>query len=56
MDFLTQVLGFAAFFALILKKVDQEEYGDPKIEGALRNPGSLFSLFTVLGKFCLLVH
>nr|XP_046204229.1 polycystic kidney disease protein 1-like 2 [Oncorhynchus gorbuscha] len=33
-----KVLGFAAFFALILKKVDQEEYGDPKIEGALRNP------------------
>ncbi|CDQ64741.1 unnamed protein product [Oncorhynchus mykiss] len=36
-----KVLGFAAFFALVLKKVDQEEYGDPKIEGALRNPGSL---------------
>ncbi|XP_042187044.1 polycystic kidney disease protein 1-like 2 [Oncorhynchus tshawytscha] len=33
-----KVLGFAAFFALVLKKVDQEEYGDPKIEGALRNP------------------
>ncbi|XP_045071188.1 LOW QUALITY PROTEIN: polycystic kidney disease protein 1-like 2, partial [Coregonus clupeaformis] len=39
--FITQplkVLGFAAFFALVLKKVDQEEYGDPKFEGELRNP------------------
>ncbi|XP_034143251.1 polycystic kidney disease protein 1-like 2 [Esox lucius] len=39
--FLTQplkVLGFAAFFALVLKKVDQEEYGDPQIKEALRNP------------------
>eukprot|EP00063_Salmo_salar_P007506 XP_013982341.1 PREDICTED: polycystic kidney disease protein 1-like 2 [Salmo salar] len=33
-----KVLAFAAFFALVLKKVDQDEYGDPKIEGALRNP------------------
>ncbi|XP_055755421.1 polycystic kidney disease protein 1-like 2 [Salvelinus fontinalis] len=33
-----KVLGLAAFFALVLKKVDQDEYGDPKIEGALRNP------------------
>uniref|UniRef100_A0AAZ3R941 Polycystic kidney disease 1 like 2a n=1 Tax=Oncorhynchus tshawytscha TaxID=74940 RepID=A0AAZ3R941_ONCTS len=34
--FITQplkVLGFAAFFALVLKKVDQEEYGDAKFEG-----------------------
>ncbi|KAG9330149.1 hypothetical protein JZ751_027170 [Albula glossodonta] len=29
------VLGFAAFFALVLKKVDQEEYGDVPIEGGL---------------------
>ncbi|XP_029000907.1 polycystic kidney disease protein 1-like 2 isoform X2 [Betta splendens] len=39
--FITQplkVLGFAAFFALVLKKVDQEEYGEPQIEGQLRNP------------------
>uniref|UniRef100_A0A8C7KXB5 Polycystic kidney disease 1 like 2a n=1 Tax=Oncorhynchus kisutch TaxID=8019 RepID=A0A8C7KXB5_ONCKI len=39
--FITQplkVLGFAAFFALVLKKVDQEEYGDAKFEGELRNP------------------
>uniref|UniRef100_A0A8C7UXI6 Polycystic kidney disease 1 like 2a n=1 Tax=Oncorhynchus mykiss TaxID=8022 RepID=A0A8C7UXI6_ONCMY len=39
--FITQplkVLGFAAFFALVLKKVDQEDYGDAKFEGELRNP------------------
>lgn len=42
-DFLSQVLGFAAFFALVLKKVDQEEYGDAKFEGELRNPGTLSS-------------
>ncbi|XP_038154610.1 polycystic kidney disease protein 1-like 2 [Cyprinodon tularosa] len=32
--FITQplkVLGFAAFFALVLKKVDQEEFGEPQI-------------------------
>ncbi|XP_067104833.1 polycystin-1-like protein 2 [Osmerus mordax] len=33
-----KVLGFAVFFALVLKKVDQEEYGDPKVDGILRNP------------------
>ncbi|KAI5608598.1 polycystic kidney disease protein 1-like 2, partial [Silurus asotus] len=36
--FITQplkVLGFAVFFALVLKRVDQEEYGDVYIEGAL---------------------
>ncbi|KAK3533669.1 hypothetical protein QTP70_024018, partial [Hemibagrus guttatus] len=36
--FITQpikVLGFAVFFALVLKRVDQEEYGDVPIEGAL---------------------
>ncbi|XP_036400112.1 polycystic kidney disease protein 1-like 2 [Megalops cyprinoides] len=36
--FITQpikVLGFAAFFALVLKKVDQEEYGGGLLEGAL---------------------
>ncbi|XP_039983123.1 polycystic kidney disease protein 1-like 2 [Xiphias gladius] len=39
--FITQplkVLGFAAFFALVLKKVDQEEYGEPRIDESLRNP------------------
>ncbi|KAF7662063.1 hypothetical protein LDENG_00247400, partial [Lucifuga dentata] len=39
--FITQplkVLGFAAFFALVLKKVDQEEYGEPQIDDSLRNP------------------
>ncbi|GAA6233697.1 polycystic kidney disease protein 1-like 2 isoform X1 [Lates japonicus] len=39
--FITQplkVLGFAAFFALVLKKVDQEEYGEPQIDESLRNP------------------
>uniref|UniRef100_A0A8D3BLK0 Polycystic kidney disease protein 1-like 2 n=1 Tax=Scophthalmus maximus TaxID=52904 RepID=A0A8D3BLK0_SCOMX len=39
--FITQplkVLGFAAFFALVLKKVDQEEYGAPQIDESLRNP------------------
>ncbi|CAJ1049631.1 polycystic kidney disease protein 1-like 2 [Xyrichtys novacula] len=38
--FVTQplkVLGFAAFFALVLKKVDQEEYGEPQIDDSLRN-------------------
>ncbi|KAJ3593029.1 hypothetical protein NHX12_005367 [Muraenolepis orangiensis] len=35
--FITQplkVLGFAAFFALVLKKVDQEDYGEPQVEDA----------------------
>uniref|UniRef100_A0A3Q1BIH9 Polycystic kidney disease 1 like 2a n=1 Tax=Amphiprion ocellaris TaxID=80972 RepID=A0A3Q1BIH9_AMPOC len=44
--FITQplkVLGFATFFALILKKVDQEEYGEPQIDERLRNQGRLFS-------------
>ncbi|XP_028329737.1 polycystic kidney disease protein 1-like 2 [Gouania willdenowi] len=39
--FITQplkVLGFAAFFALVLKKVDQEEYGEPQIDDSLRSP------------------
>ncbi|KAF3686447.1 Polycystic kidney disease protein 1-like 2 PC1-like 2 protein Polycystin-1L2 Precursor [Channa argus] len=38
--FITQpikVLGFAAFFALVLKKVDQEEYGEPQIDENLQN-------------------
>ncbi|XP_076592785.1 polycystin-1-like protein 2 [Chaetodon auriga] len=38
--FITQplkVLGFAAFFALVLKKVDQEEYGEPQIDESLRH-------------------
>ncbi|XP_017296853.3 polycystic kidney disease protein 1-like 2 [Kryptolebias marmoratus] len=40
--FITQplkVLGFAAFFALVLKKVDQEEFGEPQIDENLRNSG-----------------
>lgn len=40
---LSQVLGFAAFFALVLKKVDQEEYGEPKIDESLRNTGTFVS-------------
>lgn len=43
--FLLQVLGFAAFFALVLKKVDQEEYGEPQIDDSLKN-SSTFSCFT----------
>ncbi|KAJ0002087.1 hypothetical protein NQD34_001883, partial [Periophthalmus magnuspinnatus] len=38
--FITQplkVLGFAAFFALVLKKVDQEEYGEPQLDGLVIN-------------------
>ncbi|XP_061526662.1 polycystin-1-like protein 2 isoform X2 [Phycodurus eques] len=38
--FITQplkVLGFAAFFALVLKKVDQEEYGEAQIDESLKN-------------------
>ncbi|XP_075325387.1 polycystin-1-like protein 2 [Odontesthes bonariensis] len=38
--FITQplkVLGFAAFFALVLKKVDQEEFGEPQIDENFRN-------------------
>ncbi|XP_041917756.1 polycystic kidney disease protein 1-like 2 isoform X1 [Alosa sapidissima] len=40
--FITQplkVLGFAVFFALVLKKVDQEEYGDVPIEESVSNTG-----------------
>lgn len=43
---LSQVLGFAAFFALVLKKVDQEEYGEPQIDENLRNPGKFFFLIS----------
>ncbi|XP_024909306.1 polycystic kidney disease protein 1-like 2 [Cynoglossus semilaevis] len=38
--FITQplkVLGFAAFFALVLKKVDEEEFGEPQIDETFRN-------------------
>ncbi|KAI2662209.1 Polycystic kidney disease protein 1-like 2 [Labeo rohita] len=38
--FITQpvkVLGFAVFFALVLKTVDQEDYGDVPIDGTLPN-------------------
>lgn len=49
----SQVLGFAAFFALVLKKVDQEEYGEPQIDDSLRNTGTfLFNLFKM---FCWIV-
>ena len=37
--FLQKVLGFAAFFALVLKKVDQEDYGEPQVEDTLRTSG-----------------
>lgn len=45
---LSQVLGFAAFFALVLKKVDQEEYGEPQIDESLRNPGMFCSYSSLL--------
>ncbi|XP_026071624.1 polycystic kidney disease protein 1-like 2 [Carassius auratus] len=38
--FITQpvkVLGFAVFFALVLKTIDQEDYGDVPIDGTLSN-------------------
>lgn len=35
------MLGFAVFFALVLKTVDHEEYGDVPIEGALSSTGDL---------------
>uniref|UniRef100_A0A3P8WV19 Polycystic kidney disease 1 like 2a n=1 Tax=Cynoglossus semilaevis TaxID=244447 RepID=A0A3P8WV19_CYNSE len=41
--FITQplkVLGFAAFFALVLKKVDEEEFGEPQIDETFRNSGN----------------
>lgn len=53
-----QVLGFAAFFALVLKKVDQEEYGEPPLDENLRSPGRFFCflvslLFYAVGWFCI---
>lgn len=42
--FLSQVLGFAAFFALVLKKVDQEEYGEPQIDESIRDAGMFLLL------------
>uniref|UniRef100_A0A3B4T4Z1 Polycystic kidney disease protein 1-like 2 n=1 Tax=Seriola dumerili TaxID=41447 RepID=A0A3B4T4Z1_SERDU len=48
--FITQplkVLGFAAFFALVLKKVDQEEYGEPQIDESLRDAGMFFVSFPI---------
>lgn len=42
---MSQVLGFAAFFALVLKKVDQEEFGEPQIDENLRNKGTYLSFF-----------
>lgn len=36
-----QVLGFAAFFALVLKKVEQEEFGEPQINEGLQYTGTL---------------
>ncbi|KAF3832649.1 hypothetical protein F7725_026314, partial [Dissostichus mawsoni] len=49
--FITQplkVLGFAAFFALVLKKVDQEEYGEPQLEDNLRNPAYMGFMWMLL--------
>ncbi|XP_072237410.1 polycystin-1-like protein 2 [Leuresthes tenuis] len=46
--FITQplkVLGFAAFFALVLKKVDQEEFGEPQIDENFRNSGTFVYSF-----------
>lgn len=40
-----QVLGFAAFFALVLKKVDQEEFGEPQLNESLRYAGTFISRF-----------
>lgn len=45
-----QVLGFAAFFALVLKKVDQEEFGEPQIDESLRCAGTLISSFLISSK------
>lgn len=51
-----QVLGFAAFFALVLKKVDQEEYGEPQIDTTLRNTGTFVSAFLLLCIFIFFLH
>lgn len=40
-----QVLGFAAFFALVLKKVEQEDEENTSINGPLSAPGNLLSYF-----------
>ncbi|NXA35063.1 PK1L2 protein, partial [Eudromia elegans] len=48
--FITQplkVLGFAAFFALVLKKVEQEDEENMAIDGALSAPGDSNPLFGV---------
>jgi len=44
-NLLLQVLGFAAFFALVLKKVDQEEFGEPQIDENFRNSGTFVYSF-----------
>lgn len=36
----SQVLGFAAFFALVLKKVEHEDEENPAIDGPLSAPGN----------------
>lgn len=36
-----QVLGFAAFFALVLKKLEQEDEDTTSIDGPLSAPGNL---------------
>ena len=41
------MLGFAVFFALVLKKVDQEEYGDPPIDGSGPNAGTYLLLLFI---------
>ncbi|XP_039236742.1 polycystic kidney disease protein 1-like 2 [Pipra filicauda] len=46
--FITQplkVLGFAAFFALVLKKVEHEDVENPAIDGPLSAPGDSHPLF-----------
>lgn len=40
-----QVLGFAAFFALVLKKIEQEEFGEPQIDESLQYTGTLTLIF-----------
>lgn len=52
-NLLSQVLGFAAFFALVLKKVDTEEYGEPQIDESLKNPGILYTVFFACEFYCL---
>lgn len=43
-----QVLGFAAFFALVLKKVEQEDEENTAIDGPLSAPGNLLYCSTLM--------